>query len=53
MDKKELMKLIESLEKTDWNKLEICEKGFSLKMERGMACTAPAAIQPQAAAPAA
>lgn len=41
MDKKELMKLIESLEKTGWNKLEISEKGFSLKMERGMGTVAP------------
>lgn len=49
MDKKELMKLIESLEKTNWNKLEICEKGFSLKMERGMAYAVPAVMQPAAA----
>lgn len=51
MDKKELMKLIESLEKTNWNKLEICEKGFSLKMERGITYAAPTVVQPIAAPP--
>ena len=34
MDKKELLKLVESLEKTGWNKLEISEKGFTIRLER-------------------
>lgn len=50
MDKKELMKLIESLEKTDWNKLEISEKGFTIKMERGITYAAPHLIPPVQAA---
>lgn len=52
MDISKVMQLIRSLEPTGWTKFELDEKDFHLKLERGMAESAPAAAPAAPAAPA-